>query len=259
MKTKIQAYTFGKFVIVIFLIYTWHLFTKNKDNSFDRLSFPSLSLMITTIGNRYEELIEYSLITWGRVIFGLLLGGGLGVLCGVLMSYNKIFNTIADPVIEIVRPIPPVALTPFFILWFGLGNTSQLLLISLGCFMILSVSTYSSLQNVAPIYIKTAKGLGAKNWYLYKTIHLPAITPSLLASVRVALASSFALTVAAEYLGAQGGVGYMIRNARTILQTDVILLGAIILGIESSVTDFLIRIGFRYLTKWAPRLNNNDQ
>ena len=238
-------------IIVLCLIFIWYILTLNQTER-EMLFFPSPTAVWNTLINQFNEIISFSFTTWYRVSLGLLIGGLLGFVFGLLMSSSNIINLIFDPIIEIIRPIPPVALTPFFILWFGLGNLSQLLLISMGCFMIICISTYEAIRNVNPIYIRAARSLGVKGVAIYKTIIVPAIMPALLPNIRVALASAFALAVAAEYLGAQGGLGYLIRNARTILQTETILLAALLLGIESMITDWGIRLIFDYINRWMP-------
>jgi len=237
--------------VIFIILLIWIIATINQSQK-DALLFPSPLLVLNILFDQFYELLIFSLTTWYRVIVGLFIGSFAGFFIGIIMSYSKLANYLLDPLIELIRPIPPVALTPFFILWFGLGDLSQFLLISLGCFTIIAISTFESIQNVQPVYIRAAKSLGADSLTIYKTIILPAITPNLLPSLRVALATSFALTVAAEYLGAQGGLGYVIRNARTILQTDMILLAALILGVESLLSDGLIRYIFGKTTKWMP-------
>lgn len=238
-------------IFIALLIIIWYALTLHQSQK-EQLRFPSPKSLLDTLSNQWKDLLSYSLTTWYRVLIGLAVGGFFGIIGGILMTYNKWLFYLLDPIIEIIRPIPPIALTPFFILWIGLGDLSQLLLISLGCFMILAVSTFVGIMNVNPVYIKAAQSLGANKIYIYRTIYVPAIIPGLLAGIRVALASSFALTVAAEYLGAQGGLGFLIRNARVVLHTDTILLAAIILGIESLLTDQILRFYFKKLTKWTP-------
>lgn len=252
MNKQVKYKIISTLVVITLLVIVWFFLTLNQ-NKLQALKFPSPKLLIETLKDHGKDILTYSLTTWYRVILGLLIGIFFGLVAGILMSYNKIFYFILDPIIEIIRPIPPIALTPFFILWLGLGDISQLLLISLGCFMIITVSTFVGISNVSPVYIRAAQSLGAKKWQLYRTVFIPAITPGLLSGIRVALASSFALTVAAEYLGAQGGLGYLIRNARQVLHTETILLAAIILGIQSLITDQLIRYFVKYLTKWTPK------
>jgi ABC-type nitrate/sulfonate/bicarbonate transport system permease component len=230
---------------------SWYLLTRDQSSQ-EALHFPSPKLVARTLMEQWRNIGWYALTTWYRVLLGLTIGSMLGMVAGLLMTYSRFLYYVLDPVVEVVRPIPPIALTPFFILWLGLGDLSQLLLITLGCFMIITISTYVAVTNVNPVFARAARSLGASKPFLYRTVYLPAILPELLSGIRVALASAFALTVAAEYLGAQGGLGFLIRNARTILHTETILLAAVILGVQSTLTDRLIRWIFRRLTRWAP-------
>ena len=239
-------------IVLILLITIWYALTANQSQK-GALLFPNPKLLLDTLTGQWQDILKYSLTTWYRVLIGLTIGIFLGMIAGVLMTYNKWLYHLLDPIVEIIRPIPPIALTPFFILWLGLGDTSQLLLISMGCFMMITISTFVGITNVNPVYVLAAQSLGASKIYLYKSIYIPAIIPGLLSGIRVALASAFALTVAAEYLGAQGGLGFLIRNARTILHTETILLAAIILGVESLITDQTLRVIFKQLTKWTPK------
>jgi ABC-type nitrate/sulfonate/bicarbonate transport system permease component len=234
------------------IVLLWYFFTLNQ-NQQQALKLPRPALLISTLHDNGKTILNYSYTTWYRVILGLLIGTITGMFAGILMTYKRIFYFILDPIIEIIRPIPPIALIPFFILWLGLGDTSQFLLIGLGCFMIITVSTFVGITNVSPVYVRAAMSLGASKRQLYKTVYIPAMTPGLLSGVRVALASAFALTVAAEYLGAQGGLGYLIRNSRVTLHTETIMLASIIIGLESLITDQLLRVAFKHITKWLPK------
>jgi taurine transport system permease protein len=238
------------FLVVAVLLLLWFVLTRGQDHH-GALAFPRPALLYQTLKDQWKDILSYAGTTWYRVIIGLVLGTVTGLLAGVLMSYNKYLYYMLDPLVEILRPVPPIALTPFFILWFGLGDVSQLILIGMGCFMIIAVSAFVGINTVNPVYVKAASILGASKIQIYRTVYLPAIMPGFLAAVRVALASAFALTVAAEYLGAEGGLGYLIRNARQILHTETILLASIILGIESLITDQVIRLIFKRITKWT--------
>jgi ABC-type nitrate/sulfonate/bicarbonate transport system permease component len=238
--------------VIILALLIWIASTRHQTTT-QRLVFPSPDALLFTTLNQWYDILKYSLTTWYRVIVGLGIGTFVGFSIGLLMTWSKAIDSILDPFVELIRPIPPIALTPFFILWFGLGDLGQLLLISLGCFMIAVVTTFVSVRNVSPVYVRASKSLGANDLDLYLTVFIPAILPNLLSGMRVAAATGFGLTVAAEYLGAQGGLGYLIRNARTILQTEVILLSAILLGMESLLTDRFLRFAFGKLTGWAPK------
>jgi len=247
-----QRYKIISFLSIFILLILWFLLTLDQSKN-QELLFPSLSKMIKAFSDNYQNILEYSFITWYRVILGMLIGMFIGLAVGIIITWNKYIEAIVDPIIEIIRPIPPIALTPFFILWFGLGDIGQLLLVSLGCFMVIVVSTVNAIRNVKIIFVRAASSLGASAFDIYRTVYLPAIMPTLSSAVRVSAATGFGLTVAAEYLGAQGGLGFLIRNARVTLNTEVIMLSAILLGVLSLVTDQLIRLFFGLITKW----NNN--
>jgi ABC-type nitrate/sulfonate/bicarbonate transport system permease component len=152
-----------------------------------------------------------------------------------------------------LRPLPPVALIPFFILWFGIGSGSQVGLVALGAFMVLTVSTLAAVAGIPPPYIRAAGLLGAARVRLYRTVIVPAITPALLAACRVAAALAFGTALAAEFIGAQSGIGFMMMVARRTLNTDTIAVGIIVIALESYGFDWLLRTTFEYLTRWSDR------
>lgn len=237
-------------VTVLILVVLWTALT---DSYIDDLYFPSPMDTIQVVGRMEGVLVGYFLATMYRVVVGMLIGAVLGVVCGVAMSWNKWINSVLDPLIEGLRPIPAVALIPFFILWFGIGDTGKLILTAIGGFTVMVVTTLEAIKHVSPIYIMAARTLGASRLEIYRTIILPAITPTLIGGVRVTVALSFALVIASEFMGAQSGLGYMIMLARRTLQTDAILVGVIIIGITSWIVDRCVRIVGNYLTRWAPR------
>jgi ABC-type nitrate/sulfonate/bicarbonate transport system permease component len=233
----------------------WWLLTRQLDPH-ERLIYPAPAGVTRVLIAHWTNILEFAVTTWYRVLVGLFLGGLIGFATGLLMSASRTIEALLDPFIELLRPVPPIALTPFFILWFGLGDFGQLLLVGLGCFMVVVVSTVVAAKNIPPVLVMAATSLGASTKGLYRGVYIPAILPALMSAVRVAAATGFGLTVAAEYLGAQGGLGYLIRNARTTLETDSILLAAAILGLESLITDYSLRRLGRWLTRWLPRIED---
>ena len=124
------------------------------------------------------------------------------------MSYDKKVLYFFDPLVESIRPVPVIAMIPFFLMWFGIDETGKFILITLGVFAILVVSTVEAVRNVPSKYILAAQTLGASKWQRFRTIIVPAIVPELVGPLRVAAALSFTLVVAAEFMGAQTGIGY---------------------------------------------------
>jgi ABC-type nitrate/sulfonate/bicarbonate transport system permease component len=230
----------------------WFLATQGTDQG-SVLSFPSPAAVLAVLGQHWATFLEAAGLTMMRVVSGSAIGTFVGVAFGILCCrYGTLFR-LSNPLIEIVRPIPPIALTPFFILWLGLGTLSQISLIALGAFMIAFVSTTGAIANLDRIYERAFLLLGGSRSGLVRAVWLPAIMPELTSAIRITLATAFALTVAAEYLGAQGGLGYIIRNARTLLDTGAILIAAAALGLSSFLLDLVVHHIMRSATGWVAR------
>ncbi len=197
------------------------------------------------------RLLSDAGMTFARVFVGWASGAILGIAVGLLMSASQMFLAIGNPIIEILRPLPPIALIPFFIIWFGLGISGQIGLIALGSLMVLAVTTYAAVNNVASVYVRAAASLGASRIAIYRWILLPAATPSIGAAFRVSAALAFATGVAAEFMGAQSGLGFLIMVARRTLNTNTILLGTLLLAAESYLMDIGIRAFNAYLCRWS--------
>jgi taurine transport system permease protein len=214
------------------------------------LRFPGPALVVAAMQRIGVDLIYHALATLQLVLSGFLSGSLLGVIVGFLMFSIPAVDSLLFSFIEFVRPVPPIALIPFFILWFGLNPAAQVGLVALGCFMVMVISTREALNKVSVDTRRAARSLGASGYSYYVEILLWAIMPSLTGPLRVSLALAFALAVAAEFMGAQSGLGYLMMIARRTLQTETILLGVIILGLESAIMDWLLRSVMKRLTRW---------
>ena len=241
---------------ILFLLLAWIFVTtewQGAEPLVKKFKLPGPLRVLETLWEVRHTIIRQSAITLYRVCLSFFGGSALGVLVGLVMSRYRVVFAILVPIIEALRPVPPVALIPFFILWFGIGLFGQVLLAGLGCFMVMVVSTIEAVRNVPRIYIQAARSLGAQQEHIYRTVILPAIVPELIAGWRVALALAFGLMAAAEMMGAQEGIGFMIMVARRSLNTPTILLGIIIIGLEAALADRLLHFFTRLLTRWTER------
>jgi len=195
-------------------------------------------------------LLFHAAVTAARVVLAVALAVPIGILAGFLISWSPSVRAAIHPLVEIVRPLPPTALIPFFIIWFGIGITGQIILTGLAVFMVLLVETLGAVGTVPLLYIRAARSLGASNVDLYASIIFPAITPTLVGSVRVAAALGFAVGIAAEFMGAQSGIGYLMMVARRTLNTDTIFLGILVIAGQSYLLDSLIRRAGASLCRW---------
>ena len=232
----------------------WYLLTDDGFAVIRPLMFPSPSMVVDALLTLSPETVfKHAYMTTYRMIVGWSLGVALGIGVGLVMSYSRVVRHVLDPLVESFRPVPVIALLPFFILWFGIDEVGKIVMILLGTFMIMVVNTFEAVTNVNPIYIRAAESLGATKFSIYRTVIFPAILPSLTAGFRISSALSFTLVVASEFMGAQSGLGYMIMSARRTLSTETIFLGCLIFGLVSTGIDFIIRKVVNYLTRWADR------
>ena len=202
---------------------------------------------------RADRLPENALTTFFRVVSGWLLGVVGGASAGLYLSSRPRFLRIVSPFIEFLRPIPPVALIPFFILWFGIGSSGQIGIISIAAFMVIFISTLTAVENVPGAYTTAARSFGASPVRIQFDVVLHSIQPDLVSALRVSAALSFGIGVAAEFMGAQSGLGYMVMVAKRTLHTDVIALATVFVAFESWLLDQWIRLIMGLLTAWAPR------
>lgn len=196
------------------------------------------------------DAIESSVI---MTLAGFVIGCTLGILIGLSMAYSKVTRELFGGVMNFIRPVPVFALIPLFVLWFGITETPQIALISLGCSVILGVTTIEAVRNVPPVYVRGALTLGASRLTIYRTVVIPWTFPHLLGAIRVAAAASWGLDVAAEYLGAQSGLGYLMILREQYLDTAGIVLIVLIYSLLALALDSIIRIAERPLTRWSER------
>lgn len=188
-----------------------------------------------------------------RIIPGFILGGLVGLVVGILMAVSQTFRAVADPIVEAVRPLPPLALIPLLILWFGIGIGTHVVMIAFGTFIVMVVTAYEAVRNVPPIYLQAAATLGANRSQVFRRVIVPAIVPDIFGGIRVAVAASFGYAVAAELMGAQGGVGWFMVTSRRYLLTENIVAALIVIVIMAFLADQAVRWVNRRLTDWKPR------
>jgi len=189
-----------------------------------------------------------------RILPGFAIGVTLGILIGVLMSMNRVGKAVFEPIVEILRPLPPLALIPLLILWFGIGYITQILLIAYGSFIIMVVNSFEAVRNVPPIYLHAATMLGAKPRQIFRQVIIPCIVPDIIAGIRVSAAASFGYCVAAELMGAMTGLGYRLVLARRYLMTGNIIVILVVIAILSFAIDFGIRRADMSITSWKSRI-----
>lgn len=217
------------------------------------LHFPTPGEVIERAWALRGALLGDAVATLIRVALSWAIGSALGVAVGLAMVRSRVFYFVLTPLVEALRPVPPIALIPFVLLWFGVADSGKIFLGALGCFMVMAINTIVASGNVPPVYVRAARSLGATENQVYRTVILPAIVPQLISGLRIGAALAFAIVVASEFMGAEQGIGALIMLASRTLNTPVVLLGTIIIGLEAFLFERVIRWFSLRVTAWAER------
>jgi sulfonate transport system permease protein len=201
---------------------------------------------------RSGELARDVAVSTGRALAGLAIGGGLGLALGLLTGTFRTAETLLDTTLQMVRNVPPLALIPLVILWFGIGESAKLFLVATGVFFPIYLNTYHGIRSVDAGLVEMARSYGLSGWPLYREVILPGALPSILVGLRFALGLMWVLLIVAETISAQSGIGYMTMNAREFLQTDVVLVGVLLYALLGKLADLIARALERRCLRWHP-------
>ncbi|MDF2926705.1 MAG: transporter permease [Paenibacillaceae bacterium] len=185
-----------------------------------------------------------------RATMGFALGGSLGLLIGLVAGFNKIAEELLDPSLQMLRTVPLLSVIPLFILWFGVGQLSQVLLIALGSFFPLYVNTFAGVRSVDRKLYEVTRVLQYSRLQQAFRLILPAALPNVLLGIRLSLGIAWLCLVVAELMGADSGIGYMIQDARTYSQTAVVFVGIGIFAAVGKLSDSLVRLLESRMLRW---------
>jgi ABC-type nitrate/sulfonate/bicarbonate transport system permease component len=187
---------------------------------------------------RSGELIWDGLITAGRVLLGFILGSALGIVIGVLTARIQLMDQTVGQLIQVLRPIPPIALVPLAVVWLGLGEISKISIIMWGVFFPVWVSTHIGVSSVNKEVIWAAQSLGASGRKVLFRVVLPAAGRHVVSGMRVAIAIAFICVVVAEMSGALDGLGYRINKAYVVFRVDRMIADLTVLGLLGALSDY---------------------
>jgi len=185
-----------------------------------------------------------------RVLVGFIVGAGLALPLGLLMGASERIYALMNPLVQILRPIPPIAYIPLAIVWFGLGNPPSVFLIALGAFFPVLMNTIAGVRHVDGIYLRAARNLGAGQWTLFMRVILPASTPYILAGVRIGIGTAFIVVIVSEMIAVNNGLGFRILEAREFMWSDKIIAGMLTIGMLGLALDTAVSRLNNHLLRW---------
>ena len=197
-----------------------------------------------------QSLIGDILISCFRIVVGFVGAIAIGVPVGLLMSRNKIIFDLIDPLLQFVRPVPPLAYIPLLVVWFGIGELPKAILILVGTIPVIIIGTMSGVKSTPPLRIAVARTLGATNAQIFRKIVLPSALPEIFTSMRVGIGVAWTCLVAAELIAASSGLGWLVQFAGQALQVAVVIVGIVIIGVIGYAMELVIRKLENWIVPW---------
>ena len=240
--------------LLIAFVVVWELIS-----TFGQRINPQLEVMLpppTAVISAAQDLLNRGVLfthifdSLTRVLMAVGTATLLGVPLGLAMGWSPRFRNVVDPLLEFIRPIPPLAWIPLSILWFGIGDVQIVYIIFLAAFFPVVLNSLAGARDVDPYLVRAGLSLGARRWPLFSTVVLPAALPHIFTGMRIGLGIGWMALVAGELVAAPSGLGYMINNARTLFRSDYILLGMVLIGVLGLVLDYLMRQAARLAMPW---------
>jgi ABC-type nitrate/sulfonate/bicarbonate transport system permease component len=199
---------------------------------------------------RSGELFVHIAISLRRIFLGFTVGSALGIALGLAAASSPLIRDALQPLLTLCSSVPPIALIPLAMVWFGIDEPARLFLIVYLATVLMVPSTISGVRNIPPIRLRAARSLGASRAHIYTRVMLPDALPFILNGLRITLGFCFMVVVAAEMIGASSGIGYLIMQSRYQALTTKMFVGILVLGVMGVSFDALFR---RLVTVALPR------
>ena len=196
------------------------------------------------------ELYENIWASLGRSIPGFALGSLLGAALGLAAGTARWFDRMLSPAVFLTYPVPKIVMLPIFMIWFGIGDLSKVLIIALACFYPVFINAYYGVRQTRTILVWSALNMGATPAQVFRRVVVPSAAPMMFAGMRVSLALSFIVMFAAEMINARSGLGHLIRIAENSLRFDLMYVSLVTIAILGYGGDRLVRFGQSQLLAW---------
>jgi taurine transport system permease protein len=205
---------------------------------------------VATEGYADATLLQHFDASLWRILAALLIAFVTAVPAGVAIGLSPIARGILDPIIEFLRPVPPLAYLPLVVIWCGIGETTKVLIILIAIFAPVAITTAAGVAAVPTDRLDAARALGASKWQVLWHVILPNSLPSILTGVRIGLGVGWSTLIAAELVAASRGLGIMIKTASDFLQTDIVVLGIFVIALVAIGFEWIVRSAEKILVPW---------
>jgi ABC-type nitrate/sulfonate/bicarbonate transport system permease component len=201
---------------------------------------------------RSGELLQDILASLSRVVRGFLLAALFGIAAGVVVGRSRVLSCVVEPIVDMLRPIPSLAFLPMLVLWLGIGEMSKVVFIAYATFFPIFTTTLQGVRDIDPVLIRAAASLGTSGRDMFRYVEVPAATPSIITGLRIGFGQAFFVIVAAEFIAADSGLGFLINDSRTFFEVPRMLLGAMVIGLIGFAFNAGLRRVEAHLLRWHP-------
>lgn len=235
---------------VLLLFVVWYFATAS--DKYEGVIFPSLTTVLDTLVYKVKDgsLLEALSVSLVRVLKGYTLAAVFGILFGIVIGLSSHVQRLTDFIIQVIKPIPPIAWIPLVILWMGIGEISKVFLIFLGGFFTILLNVIDGIRYTDKKLLEVAAVMETPRLKYIVKLVIPAAFPSIFTGLRVAMGTCWTCVVAAELVASSSGVGYMTSNARNFGQMDVVIVGMLSIGMIGKGMDVLLQLAEKRLLYW---------
>jgi ABC-type nitrate/sulfonate/bicarbonate transport system permease component len=222
----------------IVVIALWELATRL--GGVDPIFLPAPSTVaVTFVGLILSgELFMHAAYSLGRLLLGYGIAAVSGIGLGLLIGWFRIFHIFFKPLVELIRPISPIALIPLAILWFGIDWESKVFVIAMGTFFPILLNTIAGVRNTDQLMIRAARSLGASNLQILRTVAIPSAAPFIHTGLRISLGIGFIVIIASEMVAAQNGLGWLVLDSQRLYRTDIVFVGIVSVSCLGLLADY---------------------
>lgn len=250
MKRFAKSNAFTTFFVFALLLAVWAVASSQKMVNPILLPSPAevwhSALRLISSGSLFTDVA----ISVERVVLGFGLGAAVAIPLGLVMGLNPAANRLMTPVIELLRPIPPIAWIPLVIMWLGIGQMSKVIVIADGAFFPILLNTYMGFANVERIHVSAIQTFGANGLQRFRYVYFPSAFRHIVLGLRLGVSMAFIVLVAAELIASNAGLGYLINNASENFLPGEAIVGMITIGLVGYALNSVLRTLENRVVKW---------
>ena len=239
----------GGLLIPIVIVAAWQIVTTSGIIAAYRLPTPASVFTAGVELAERGELWTHIAISVQRVLLGFALGSMIGLAAAGIVGLSKIGDVLLSPTLAALRAVPSLAWVPLLILWMQIGEESKVTLIAIGAFFPVYTTVASALRHVDPQLVEAGRSFSLRGWSLFRTVQLPAVVPSVVSGLRLALAQAWLFLVAAELIASSMGLGFLLTDSQSTGRVDRILLSIVLLALLGTITNGILALLEKHLLK----------